>query len=60
MVVGYTQRSKALQRIWDPDIHKVKAQSVVIFNEERNAHMSCLHESNAINTDMFGLPQDEK
>jgi hypothetical protein len=36
----------------------VKAQSEVVFDEERNAHMSCQHGSNEI--DMFGLPEDEQ
>jgi hypothetical protein len=39
---------------------EVKAQSIVVFDEERNAHMSCLHESNEIETDMFGLPEDKE
>jgi len=38
----------------------VKSQSEVIFDEERNAHMSCLHESNEIDTNMFGLSEDEE
>jgi hypothetical protein len=38
----------------------VKAQSEVVFDEERNAHMSCLNESNEIDTDMFGLPEDKE
>jgi hypothetical protein len=58
MVVGYTHDSKTLWRIWDPKFQKVKAQSEVLFNEESNAHMSCLHESNKINTDMFGLSEN--
>jgi len=57
-MVGYTHDSKTLWRIWDPDFQKVKAQSEVVFDEERNAHMSCQHESNDIDTDMFGLPED--
>jgi len=36
----------------------VKAQSEVVFDEERNAHMSCQHGSNEI--DIFGLPEDEE
>jgi hypothetical protein len=38
----------------------VKAQSEVVFDEESNAHMSCQHESNEIDTDMFGLPEDKE
>jgi len=58
MMVGYTHDSKTLWRIWDPEFQKVKAQSEVVFDEERNAHMSCQHGSNEI--DIFGLPEDEE
>jgi len=58
MMVSYTHDSKTLWRIWDPEFQKVKAKSEVIFNEERNAHMSCQPGSNEI--DMFGLPEDEE
>jgi hypothetical protein len=58
MMVGYTHYSKTLWRIWDPEFQKVKAQSEVIFDEERNAHMLCQHGSNE--NDMFGLPEDEE
>jgi len=57
-MVGYTHDSKSLWRIWDPEFHRVKTQSEVVFDEERNAHMSCQHRSNEI--DMFGLPEDEE
>jgi hypothetical protein len=60
MMVGYTHDSKMLWRMWDPEFQEVKAQSIVFFDEERNAHMSCLHESNQIETDMFGLPEDKE
>jgi hypothetical protein len=60
MIVGYTQNSKTLWRIWDPEFQKVKSQSEVIFDEERNAHRSCLHESNEIETNMFGLSEDKE
>jgi len=40
MMVGYTHDSKTLWRIWDPEFQKVKAQSAVFFNEDRNAHRS--------------------
>jgi hypothetical protein len=36
----------------------VKAQPEVVFDEERNAHMSCQHGSNEIY--IFGLPEDEE
>jgi len=45
MMVGYTHDSKTLWRIWDPEFQKVKAQSDVIINEERNGHMSCQHQA---------------
>jgi hypothetical protein len=60
MMVGYTHDSKTLWRIWGPEFHKVKAQSEVVFDEERNAHTSCQHESNEIDADMFGLPKDKE
>jgi hypothetical protein len=58
MIVGYTHNSKTLWRIRGPEFQKVKAQSEVIFNEERNAHMSCRHGSNEI--DIFELPENEE
>jgi hypothetical protein len=58
MMVGYTHDSKTLWRIWDPKSQKVKAQSEVVFDEERNADVLCQHGSNEI--DIFGLPEDEK
>jgi len=59
-MVRYTHDSKMLWRIWDPKFQNVKAQSEVVFEEERNAHMSCLHESNEIDTHMFGLREDKE
>jgi len=58
MMVGYTYDSKTLWRIWDPEFQNVKAQSEVVFEEERNAYMSCQHGSNEI--DIVGLPEDEE
>jgi len=58
MMVGYTHDSKTLWRLWDPEFQRVKTQSEVVFDEERNAYMSCQHGSNEI--DMFGLPEDEE
>jgi len=58
MMVGYTQNSKTLWRISDREFQNAKAQSEVVFDEERNAHMSCQHGTNEI--DIFGLPEDEK
>ena len=57
-MVGYTHDSKTLWRIRDPKFQKVKAQSQVVFDEERNAHMLCQHGSNEI--DIFVLPEDEE
>jgi hypothetical protein len=57
MMVGYPNNSKMLCRIWDPEFQRVKAQSEVVFDQERNAHMSCQHESNEIH--IFELPEDE-
>jgi len=57
-MTGYTHNSKTLWRVWDPEFQKMEALSDVIFDKERNAHMSCLHGSNETNTDMFGLPGD--
>jgi len=58
MIVGYTHDSKTLWRIWDPEFQKVNAQSEVVFDKERNAHMLCQHGSNEI--DIFRSPDDEK
>jgi hypothetical protein len=58
IMVGYTYDSKTLWSIWDSELQKVKAQSDVLFDEERNALMSCHHGSNEI--DIFGLPEDEE
>ena len=57
-MVGYTHNSKTLWRICDPEFRKAKAQSEVIFDDERNAHMLCQHGSNEI--DIFALPEDEE
>jgi hypothetical protein len=58
MMIGYTHHSKMLWRIWDPEFLKVNTQSEVVFDKQRNAHMSCQHESNEI--DIFGLPEDKE
>jgi hypothetical protein len=58
MIVGYTHNSKSLWRIWDPEFQRVKTQSEVIFDKERNTHMPCQHGSNEI--DMCGLPEDQE
>jgi len=58
MVGGYVHDSERLWRIWDLKFQRVKAQSEVIFDEERNAHMFCQHGCNEIN--IFGLPKDKE
>jgi carboxylesterase type B len=40
MMVGYVHNSTTLWRIWDPEHSMVKAQSDVIFDEDRNAYIS--------------------
>jgi hypothetical protein len=60
MIVGYTHDSKILWRIWDLEFKQVKAQSEAVFDEETNAHMSCLHQSNEIDTDKLGLPEGKE
>jgi len=57
MMVGYTQDSTTLWRIWDSEFQMVKTQSEVVFDEEWNAHLLCQHGSTEI--DMVGLPEDE-
>jgi len=57
-MAGYTLDSKTLWKLWDPEIQRVKAQSEVIFDEDKNAHISSQHDSNEI--DMFELPEDEE
>jgi len=55
MMVGYVHNSTTLWRIWDPAFRVVRSQSDVIFDEERNAHTSCLHRDQ---TDIFELPEE--
>jgi len=43
MMVGHTHNSKTLWRLSNPEFQRDKAQSEVVFDEERNAHMSCRH-----------------
>jgi len=57
MMVDYNHDSKTLWRICVSEFKKVKAKSEVVFDEERNAHMSCQHRSNFIK--IFGIPEDE-
>jgi len=58
MMVGCTYDSKTLCRICDPEFQRVNAQSAVVFDKERNAHMSCQHGPKKIH--MIGLPEDEE
>jgi len=54
-MVGYVHDSTTLWRIWDPSFRVVRSQSDVIFDEERNAHSSCLYGDQ---TDIFELPEE--
>jgi len=47
-----------LWRIWDPEFRRVKPQSEVVFDEERDAHILCQHGSSEI--DVIGLPEAEE
>jgi len=41
--------------IWDPAFRGVRSQLDIIFDEERNAHATCLHGDH---TDIFKLPEE--
>ena len=41
MMEGYTQDSTILFMIWDSNFQVFQAQTEVIFDEERNAYISC-------------------
>ena len=53
-MIGYTHDSRTLWRMWDPYFQVVRAQSEVIFDEERNAFVSCTTDG----IDIFGLPEN--
>jgi hypothetical protein len=55
MMVGYMHDSTTLWRIWDRAFQALRSQSDVIFNEERNAHASCLYGNE---TNIFELPEE--
>ena len=57
MMVGYAHDSTTMWRVWDPQFQVVRQQSDVIFDEVRNAYISCPQEH--AEKDIFGLPQDE-
>ena len=67
MMVGYVHGSTTLWKIWDPDERKVKTQSEVIFDEERNAYTSEPYQpyqlenriEEADEQDIFGLKLNE-
>jgi hypothetical protein len=42
MMVGYIHDSTTLWIIWDPEHNTVKAQSDVIFDDDRNVYISCM------------------
>jgi len=55
MMVGYVHDSTTLWRIWHPAFQVVRSQSDVIYDEERNAHSSCLHGDHTV---IFELPEE--
>jgi hypothetical protein len=67
MMVGYVHDSTTTWRIWDPEFKTIRTQSDVIFDEERNAYVSCpqslkrKHGTHAETTeiDIFDLPQEK-
>ena len=56
-MVGYDHNFTTRWRVWDPEFKKVHCQSEAIFDEDRNAHISCPQEH--AESDIFGLPQEE-
>jgi len=56
-MVGYVHNSTTLWSIWDPAFLVLKSQSDVIFDEERNAHISCPHGDQ---TDIFEIPEEKE
>jgi hypothetical protein len=54
MMVGYTHNPMTLWRIWDPNFRVIRAQLEDIFDEKRNAYVSCTTDG----IDIFGLPED--
>ena len=54
-MVGYVHNFTRLWRICDPAFRVVRSQSDIIYDEERNAHASCLHGDQ---TDIFELPEE--
>jgi hypothetical protein len=71
MMVGYVHDSMTLWRIWDPEHNTVKAQWDVMFDQDRNAYISCPQSLKRKNSgeidqleeiteiDLFDLPQEE-
>jgi hypothetical protein len=59
MIVGYTPLKTVVEdmgsRIPDGE-NPIRSH----FNEERNADMTCLHETNAIDNDMFRLSEHKE
>ena len=56
-MVGYDHNFTMRWRVWDPEFKKARCQSEVIFDEDRNAHISCPQEH--VESDIFLLPQEE-
>jgi len=57
-MVRYTHNWKTLWRLQEYIFRRVKTQSEVVFDEDRNPHMPCQHGSNE--SDVFRLADDEE
>jgi len=55
MMVGYVHDLTTHARMWEPAFRIVRSQLDVIFDEERNAHSSCLHRDQ---TDICEQPEE--
>jgi hypothetical protein len=55
MMAGYVHDLTTLWWIWDTTFWVIRSQSDVTFDEDRNAHTSCLHRNE---TDIFELPEE--
>ena len=57
-MVSYVHDLTTTWNVWNPEFNTVRTQSDVIFDEERNAHVSC-PESPSQEADPLRLPQEE-
>ena len=57
-MVGYVHDSTTTWKAWDREFSTVRTQPDVVFDEERNAHVSC-PESPSQEADPLGLPPEE-